>query len=329
MIISRTPFRISFFGGGTDYPVWYEKNGGAVLSTTINKYSYINCRHYPPFFDKKHRIVWSEIELVDNFDDIKLRPAREVLKLLNLQDVGIEIHHSADLPSQAGLGSSSAFTVGLLNTLRSFKGELPSKKQLALEAIHVEQNLLKENVGSQDQVAAAYGGFNKIVFGGEEKIDVRPVSIPSQSLANLQESLMLFSTGLLRNASDVAADQVKNTPTKEKELKAMLGLVDEAIKTLSSAGNIDDFGRLLHETWLLKRGLSSKITNEKIDEIYEAGLRAGALGGKLLGAGGGGFVLFYVRPENQAKVKEALKDLIHVPFKFEGSGSQIIHYQPK
>lgn len=329
MIISRTPFRISFFGGGTDYPRWYREHGGVVLSTTIDKYCYLNCREFPPFFDVKHRVVWSKIELVNHIDEIEHPSAREVIKFLGLQDRGIEIHHSADLPARSGLGASSAFTVGLLNALYAMKGEMVSKRKLALDAIHVEQDMIKENVGSQDQTAAAFGGFNKIVFGGESHIEVIPVGVPSYQLAELQGNLMLFFTGLTKTTHEIAGEQIENIPKKEAELKQMMALVDEAVKTLSPNGDIDDFGRLLHETWQLKRGLSSKITNDKIDEIYEAGRKAGALGGKLLGAGGGGFMLFYVRPEHQEKVKEALRDLIHVPFKFEYSGSQIIHYQPK
>lgn len=329
MIISRTPFRISFFGGGTDYPVWYKENGGAVLSTTINKYCYLNCREFPPFFDMKSRIVWAKIESVNSVDEIQHPSVREVIKFLNLSDTGLEVHHSADLPARSGMGASSSFTVGILNALYALKGEMAGKRKLALDAIHVEQDLMKENVGSQDQAAAAYGGFNKIIFGGDNHIEVLPVGVPSQQLAELQGNLMLFFTGLTKLTTEITPEQIKNTPKKSAELNQMRKLVDDAVKTLSNNGDIDDFGRLLHETWQLKRSLSSKITNKEIDDIYEAGMAAGALGGKLLGAGGGGFILFYVQPGNQAKVKEALKHLIHVPFKFESSGSQIIHYQPK
>lgn len=329
MIISRTPFRISFFGGGTDYPVWYKENGGAVLSTTINKYCYLNCREFPPFFDMKSRIVWAKIESVNSVDEIQHPSVREVIKFLNLHDMGIEVHHSADLPARSGMGASSSFTVGILNALYALKGEMANKRKLALDAIHVEQDLIKENVGSQDQAAAAYGGFNKIIFGGDNHIEVLPVGVPSQQLAELQDNLMLFFTGLTKLTTEITPEQIENIPKKATELNQMRELVDDAVKTLSSNGDIDNFGRLLHETWQLKRSLSSKITNKEIDDIYEAGMTAGALGGKLLGAGGGGFILFYVQPGNQEKVKEALKHLIHVPFKFESSGSQIIHYQPK
>jgi D-glycero-alpha-D-manno-heptose-7-phosphate kinase len=329
MIISRTPFRISFFGGGTDYPVWYKKNGGAVISTTINKYCYLNCRYIPPFFDFKHRIVWSKTELVNEIDEITHPSVRETMRFLGI-DRGTEIHHSADIPAKSGMGSSSAFTVGLLNALYTMQGKMINKKQLALDAIHIEQNLIRENVGSQDQTAAAFGGFNKITFGGDGIIDVQSVAIPSQKLADLQNNLMLFFSGFQREttASNIAAEQIKNTPNKSDELHKMYRMVDDAVNMLSS-GDIDSFGKLLNESWEIKKTLSSKISNPEIDKIYDTAMGAGALGGKLLGAGGGGFMLFYVRPENHTRVKNALENLTHIPFKFEGLGSHIIHYQPK
>ncbi len=326
MIISRTPFRISFFGGGTDYPVWYENNGGAVLSTSINKYCYISCRHLPPFFEHKSRIVWSKIEAVKHPNEIQHPAVREVLKFLNVQK-GVEIHYDGDLPARSGLGSSSSFTVGLLHSLYALNGKMVTKRQLTLDAIHVEQERLKENVGSQDQAAAAFGGFNKIEFGGPHKVAVHPIPINPKKLDLFQNHLMLFFTGLSRNSSDVAAEQIKNTPQKATELKTMMDMVEEAIKILNG-NNFDDFGRLLDETWKIKKSLSSQISNSYIDEIYEAGREAGALGGKLLGAGGGGFILFFARPEVQKKVKEKLKNLLYVPFKFENLGTQIIYYAP-
>lgn len=327
MIITRTPFRISFFGGGTDYPVWYKENGGAVLSTTIDKYCYLNCRYFPPYFDTKHRVVWSKIEHVDDIDDIEHPSVREVLKYLNVSS-GVEIHHSADLPARAGMGSSSSFTVGLLHALSVLKGDEIGKKKLLLDAIHIEQNLMKESVGSQDQSAAAFGGLNKIIFGGDEEVVVNPIDVSPERLSQLQDSLMLFFTGFSRTASEIAAEQIKNTPKKGTELRAMAGMVDEAVDILQDPKReIDDFGRLLHETWRLKRGLTSNISTPQVDEIYAKAKKAGALGGKLLGAGGGGFMLLYVKFEDQAKVKEALKNLVHVPFKFEGFGSQVIYRQ--
>ena len=323
MIISRTPFRISFFGGGTDYPVWYETNGGAVLSTTIDKYCYITCRRYPPFFDDTVRVVWSKIELAENAEGIEHPTTREILKFLNLKK-HVEVHHAADLPARSGLGASSSFTVGLLHALYAMLGREVSKQQLAEEAIHVERDLVKDTVGSQDQVAAAFGGFNKIVFGPGSAITVTPVEIAPATLEKLQDRLLLFFTGLSRSASEVAKAQVKNTPAKEKELKAMRAMVDQGVALLEK-GDVDGFGRLLHESWQLKRGLSNLISTSDIDGMYEAALKAGALGGKLLGAGGGGFLLVYADPSRHEAVKAALKHLLHVPFKFENEGTQVIH----
>jgi len=325
MIITRTPFRISFFGGGTDYPVWFENNGGAVLSTSINKYCYITCRYLPPFFEHKHRIIWSKIESVKEIEEIQHPVVNAALKFFNIQE-GLEIHHDGDLPARTGLGSSSSFSVGLLHALHALKGKIISKRQLALEAIHLEQELLKENVGCQDQVITAFGGLNRIEFGGPQKITVNPISLNSERLSLFQDHLMLFFTGLSRYASEIAAEQIKNTSNKTVELTAMKGMVDEAIKILSGSGPLDDFGRLLDKSWKIKKTLSSQISNDHVDKIYDAALEAGALGGKLLGAGGGGFVLFFVKPELQPKVREKLKNLLYVPFKFENLGSQIIYY---
>lgn len=327
MIITRTPFRISFFGGGSDYPAHFENHGGSVLSTTIDKYCYINVRHLPPFFEHKSRIVWSKLESVRHHDEIQHPSAREILKFLNI-DKGVEIHHDADLPARSGLGSSSSFSVGLIHALHALSGKIITKRQLALDAIYIEQEKLKENVGCQDQAAVAFGGFNKIEFGDYHKIAVHPIPLLSDKLNLLQDHLMLFFTGLARTASEVAQEQIKNTRNKEQEIKSMVKMVDEAINILNS-GDIGDFGKLLHETWQIKKSLSSQISNSSIDEIYEAGLKSGATGGKLLGAGSGGFILFFVKPELQNQVKERLKNLLYVPFKFENLGSQIIYYAPQ
>jgi D-glycero-alpha-D-manno-heptose-7-phosphate kinase len=328
MIISRTPFRISFFGGGTDYPTWYRENGeGAVLSTTINKYSYVSARRLPPFFDIKVRVVWSKIELTRHVNDIEHPTAREAMKHLGFEE-NMEVLHNSDLPARSGLGSSSSFTVGLLNALYALKGQMATKRQLALDAIHVEQNLVKENVGSQDQAAAAFGGFNKISFGGPQHITVQPVILPPPRLRDLQDHLMLFFTGFSRTASEVAAHKIQQIPKKSLELYQMMQMVDEAVRILHSEGSLDDFGRLLDETWKLKRSLSDKVSTGAIDAIYARAKQGGALGGKLLGAGSGGFMLVFSRPEDQPKVKEALKDLLYVPFSFENLGSQIIYYAP-
>ena len=328
MIISRTPFRISFFGGGTDYPVWYKEHGGAVLSTTIDKYCYITASYYPPFSPEKHRIVWSKIEMVNDNEEIEHPSVRETIKYLKLKE-GVEVHVTTDLPARSGVGSSSAFTVGLLNALYTLKGHLPSKRQLAVDAIHIERDLLREGGGLQDQVAVAFGGFNKIVFGGKDEFEVVPMPLQKQRIDNLQNYLILFFTGITRLGTKIAAEQIKNTPNKSTELQKMADLVKDAEKILYGQNGIEDFGHLLHETWQLKRSLTTNISSEGIDEIYETARGAGALGGKLLGAGGGGFMLFFVKPEHQEAVKSALSNLVHVPFKFEYSGSQIIHYQPK
>jgi D-glycero-alpha-D-manno-heptose-7-phosphate kinase len=328
MIISRTPFRISFFGGGTDYPDWYEKNGGAVLSTTINKYSYVSCRHLPPFFDDvKMRVVWSKIELTNHVDEIEHPTAREAMKHLGFRE-NMEILHNADLPGRSGLGSSSSFTVGLLNALYALQGKMVTKRQLALDAMHIEQTLVGENIGSQDQAAAAFGGFNKITFGGPQKITVEPIIISPGRQHELQDHMMLFFTGFARTAHEIAGEQIKNIPKKSAELNQMMQLVTEAMNILNSEGSVRDFGKLLDEAWQIKRGLSSKVSNDAIDAIYERARKAGALGGKLLGAGSGGFMLIFAEPERQPQVKEALKDLLQVPFSFETLGSQIIYYAP-
>jgi len=325
MIISRTPFRISFFGGGTDYPAWYRENGGAVLSTTIDKYCYISCRYLPPFFSYRNVIRYYLREETKNISGIKHPSVRECLKFLNIKE-GIEMVHTADLPALSGIGSSSAFTVGFLNSLYALKGQMITKRQLALDAIHVEQDLIKENVGSQDQTAVAFGGFNKIDFGGKEKILVQPITIDEEKLTLLQNHLMLFFTGFSRNASNIAGEQIKQIPSKDKELRIMREMVDKAIDILNgNLKRIQDFGKLLHETWMLKRSLTRLISNSEIDNIYNTAIRAGALGGKLCGAGGGGFILFFVPPEKQDNVKKSL-NLLHVPFHFENLGSQIIFH---
>jgi len=329
MIISRTPFRISFFGGGTDYPAFYEENGGAVLSTSINKYCYLTSRYLPPFFDYKYAIRYRTREETQSVSEIKHPSVRECLNFVSL-DRGVEIQHNADLPAMSGLGSSSAFTVGLLNALYALKGQMTTKRQLALDAIHVEQDMIKENVGSQDQTIAAYGGFNRIEFGGPQKITVHPITIEQDKSDSLQNHLMLFFTGFPRNASEIAGEQIKKTPENKRELKAMMEMVEDALNILNgSKDRLMDFGKLLHETWQIKRSLTPQITNSFIDEVYEMGMESGALGGKLLGAGGGGFILFFVEPELQHRVREKLGKLLYVPFKFENSGSQIIYYAPE
>lgn len=326
MIISRTPFRVSFFGGGTDYPVWFREHGGAVLATTINKYCYISCRYLPPFFSHGSRIVWSQIELVKDRDEIQHPAVREVLAFLGIRE-GVELHHQGDLPARTGLGSSSAFTVGVLNALYGLRGVMAGKEQLAREAIHVEQDRLKEHVGCQDQVICAHGGFNRIDFWGERNFRTSPIMIPWERLNELQDHLMLFFTGLSRNASDIAADQISAAPSKVRELRVIQQTVDEAINILKSPRDLADFGRLLDESWQLKKSLTDRISTPYIDQIYETARGAGGTGGKLIGAGGGGFLLLFARPEDQPRVKAALAGLLQVPFRFESVGTHVIFYE--
>lgn len=328
MIISRTPFRLSFFGGGTDYPAWYRAHGGAVLSTTIDKYCYLSCRYLPPFFEHKYRVVWSEIESCQSLDEIIHPAVRAVLKHLGMER-GVEIHHDGDLPARSGMGSSSAFTVGLLHALHALQGRMPAKHQLAMESIHVEQDVLGETVGSQDQVSAAYGGFNHITFLQNGDVIVRPVTISPDRVKELNAHLMLFYTGIKRTAANVAGSYVKGIEEKRRQLRIMKDLVEESLSILSGGRDIGAFGELLHEAWLAKRSLSASVSNPKVDELYQAATSAGAMGGKLTGAGGGGFLLLFVPPDRHLRVKEQLKRLIHVPFEFDCYGSQIIFYDPE
>lgn len=327
MIISKTPFRVSFFGGGTDYPVWYKENSGAVLSTTIDKYCYINIRHLPPFFEHKHRIVYSLIENVKTVEEIRHPVVRALLKMFKINR-GVEIHHDGDLPARSGLGSSSAFTVGMLNVLYALNGKIVSKFDLAKQAIHLEREVLKENVGSQDQVAVTFGGFNKVIFHNDHNFKLEPITLPKEKLDCLQNHLMLIFTGFSRFSSKIAAEQIKNTSNRKSELSLIRQMVDHAVEILNSNRDIEDFGKLLAESWNLKKRLSTKITTFEINSIYETALRNGALGGKLLGAGGGGFMLLFVPPEKRKKVKKSLKDLLEIQFNFESSGSQIVYYNP-
>jgi D-glycero-alpha-D-manno-heptose-7-phosphate kinase len=324
VIITSTPLRVSFFGGGTDYPAWSCEHGGAVLSTTIDKYCYINCRWLPPFFEYRSRISYSKVENVGSNDRIQHPSVRACLQFLKIED-GIEIHHVADLPDKAGLGTSSAFTVGLLLALHALTNAIPNKHQLATEAIHVEQNILHEAVGMQDQVAASYGGFNRINFIKDGSIEVHRVLASEYRLLELEQHLALFFTGFSRTASEIAQDQIRMTPYKTRELDTMLQLVNEAEGVLrSSSTPLTDFGRLLDESWQIKRSLTGKISTPGIDEIYEAGLAAGAIGGKLLGAGGGGFMLFFVPPERQQALRTRLEKLLCVPFSFSTKGSELV-----
>jgi D-glycero-alpha-D-manno-heptose-7-phosphate kinase len=328
MIITRTPFRISFFGGGTDYPGWFREHGGAVLATTINKYCYITCRRLPPFFEHKHRIVYSHIENAKHNDEIQHPAVRAVLNWAKVAD-GMEIHHDGDLPARSGLGSSSSFTVGLLHALQGLNGQMAFKDGLARDAIHVEQNIIGENVGSQDQVSAAFGGFNRIEFHRNDSFDVSPVILPGHRRKELRDHLMLCFTGFSRIASEVAKSKIDNLKSREKELKLLRAMVDEALSILQNTHeSIDSFGKLLDASWQYKRSLSDRVSTLEIDGIYQAAMDAGALGGKILGAGGGGFLLIFAKPERHAAIRDRLNKLIHVPFDFEDSGSRVVLYQP-
>ena len=326
MIISRTPLRISFFGGGTDYPIWYEKNVGMTISATINKYAYITVRELPPFFEYKHRIQYHLKEEVNSIEEIKHPVVREASKLLDIKH-GIEMVHNADLPARSGLGSSSTFTVGLMHALYAMKNQMVTKRELALNAINLEQNIIGEAVGSQDQTIAAFGGFNLIEFSKSKIFQVQEIIISEERLQSLQDNIILCFTGFARTAEKIAKLQIEATPFKEKELNKMNEITNKAREIIRNSNiSIDEFGKLLNEQWFLKKGLTNHISNPAIDDIYNTAIKAGALGGKLLGAGGGGFMLFYAKQENHKKIMESLKNKLFVPFRFEKTGSQIVYY---
>ena len=331
MIISKTPYRISFFGGGTDYPQWYLKEEGSVLSTTIDKYCYITCRVLPPFFETKYRVIWSHIENVSTISEILHPAVREGLKHMNINGDfgGLEIHHQGDLPARAGMGSSSSFAVGLFKTLYALRGNIIGKYELARMAIHFEQFVLKENVGSQDQVAASYGGLNRIHFLKNGDIRIDPVTISTERIKELEAHLMLLYTGTSRLSSEVAGDFILNIEKKASVLKEMHKMVDQAVSILSSNQNINEFGTLLNKSWELKRSISDKVSSDIIDKIYNVAMNNGAFGGKLLGAGSSGFMLFFAPPEKHQIIKDALPGYLHVPFKFESEGSTIVYYSRK
>ncbi|MFO0799948.1 MAG: hypothetical protein U0804_20955 [Gemmataceae bacterium] len=327
MIICRTPYRVSFFGGGTDYPGWYRRHGGAVLASTIDKYCYLTCRRLPPFFDHRIRVVYRKIETCRTLDEVSHPTVRETMRYLGI-DRGVELHHDGDLPARSGMGSSSAFTVSLLNALHALKGELATKAQLAREAIHIEQDVLGETVGSQDQVLAAHGGLRHVRFHPEGEIEVSPVVLPPGRLAELKSYLLLVYTGIARTAADVARSYVPSLDAKRRQLRLMKDFVDEALGVLTGGVNLVPIGELLHEAWLAKRSLSPIVSNPEVDDLYERARSAGAIGGKLTGAGGGGFLLLFAPPERHAEILAALDDRIHVPFEFDTGGSQIIFYEP-
>lgn len=329
LIITRTPLRISFFGGGTDIPDFYLKHGGQVLSTTMDKYLYITCRRMPPFWDYKNRFVYgSKTELVSNLDEIDHPSIRETLRFLHL-DYGIDMHYNTDIPARSGVGSSSSFTVGLVNAISGMQGRIRSKSELMYDAIHIEQDMIKEAVGSQDQSAAAYGGFNRIIFRKDGKIEVRPMTLPEGRIDGLQKSLMLVFTGFQRYAKDIEKGKIEKIGQNTDSLMEMKSYVDQAVDILNSDTDLSEFGALLNDAWKKKRSLSDNVSNDSIDELYNMGIKNGAIGGKLLGAGGGGFMVFFVKPEDRSRLKLAMGKFVSVPFTFDNSGSQVIYYAPE
>ena len=328
MIISRTPYRISLFGGGTDYPDYYLSHGGKVLGAAIDKYSYISVRKLPPYFEHKHRIAYSRTENVSALDELQHPSVREALKYMKI-DYGVSLHHDGDIPALSGMGSSSAFTVGLLNTMYALEGKMVTTEDLVKESIVIEQELIGESVGSQDQTFAAYGGLNVIEFLMNGKITVEPIILKPERLQYLEGCLMLFYTGMSRIASEIASDKINNIPDNKESLSKIKGFVDKAFSVITSPDkDMKVLGEYLNETWNLKKSLSNMVANQEIDHIYEMAINNGAFGGKLGGAGGGGFMVFFVEPENQLRVRKALKNYLYVPFKFDFEGTKIIVYKP-
>ena len=328
MIITKTPFRMSFFGGGTDMESFFREYGGAVLSTTFDKYCYVNVRHLPRFFDYTTELAYAMIERVTDVDQINHPAVRNAMKMLDMHE--IRLTYEADLPARSGLGTSSSFAVGMLNAFYALKGKYADKKRLADEAIYLERVLCQEAGGWQDQIAAAFGGMNRIDFNKDGTYDVKPIIIHPDRKKQLNDNMLMFFTGFTRFSSDLQKANQAGYDEKVKQLQQMYALVDDAEKVLEDKqSDLDDFGRMLDTTWRLKRQTGGAITTNSIDALYEKGIKAGALGGKLLGAGGGGFLVLYVQTEKQAAVKEAMKDLLYVPFQFEDGGTRVIHYTPE
>lgn len=327
MIITKTPFRMSFFGGGTDMAEFFRQYGGAVLSTTFDKYCYVNVRHLPRFFDYTTELSYSKTERVTDIEDIEHPAIRNAMKMLNMHE--IRLTYEADLPARSGLGTSSSFAVGMLNAFYALKGKYVDKKRLADEAIYLERVLCAEAGGWQDQIAASFGGFNRINFSADG-YEVMPVIISPERKSRLNDNLLMFFTGFTRFSSDVQKANKQGYHDKTAELKEMLSLVDDAERVLTDkTADLDDFGRLLDHTWKLKRQTGAAISTDSIDALYSKGIAAGALGGKLLGAGGGGFLVFYVQPDYRESVMNAMSDLLYIPFRFEDGGTRVIHYSPE
>lgn len=327
MIITKTPFRMSFFGGGTDLESFFKEHGGSVISTTFDKYCYITVRHLPRFFDYKTHLTYSKTEYINNYDEIEHPLIRNAMEFLDMHE--LRLTYDSDLPARSGLGTSSSFAVGMLNAFYCLKGKYVDKKRLADEAIYLERTLCNEVGGWQDQIAAAYGGLNRINFSGNG-YEVLPIIIDPERKIMLQNNILMFFTGFVRYSSEVQKTNASSGIEKTKKLLAMLDLVDRAEDILVDKNkDLDDFGRLLDETWRTKKETGKAVSTSEIDLLYEKGIRAGALGGKLLGAGGGGFLIFYVQPEKQDAVKYAMKDLLYIPFEFETGGTQVVHYTPE
>lgn len=328
MIISRTPYRISLLGGGTDYPEWFRSHGGAVLATAFNRYCYLTCRYLPPFFEHRFRLVYSQTEDVREVSEIRHPAARAALEMFRFRN-GLEIHHDGDLPARSGIGSSSSFTVGILHALHALRGEMVSKRELASTAIRIERDVLKENVGCQDQITTAFGGFNCIEFLPSGEFRVEPVTIPAAQVEEIEDHCLLLFTGISRFSSEIAATYMQNLAAKETHLSKVQQSVSTGRNLLAEPGRLREFGTLLHETWQAKKALSDRVSTPEVDEIYEQARDAGALGGKLLGAGGGGFLLLFVPPACRRAVRQRLYKLLRVPIKFETGGSEIIYYEPE
>lgn len=328
MVITRTPYRLSLFGGGTDYPAWFREHGGAVLATSIDRYCYLTCRYLPPFFEHRSRIVYSKVEHVRHNAEIEHPAVREVLGFLGITD-GIEIHHDGDLPARTGIGSSSAFTVGLLHALRALQGQMPTRTELANDAIHIEQDVLRESVGCQDQIVSAVGGLVRVDFDPSGDWRATPLVLPPHRLALLQQHLLLFFTGFARTASDVAQEQLRLLPTLTSAMRDIQACVPEAQALLCGDGAITELGTLLDTSWRIKRTLTPRVSSPAIDAMYEAAMRAGASGGKLMGAGGGGFFVLCAEPDRHEAIRAALSGLLEVPFAFDRSGSQLLVFEPE
>lgn len=324
MVITQTPFRMSFFGGGTDFEGFYKKYGGSVISTTFDKYCFVTVSHLPRFFDYKNQLTYRKIERTNTVDEIEHPAVREAMRYLDMHE--LRMVYEADLPARSGLGTSSSFVVGMLNAFYALKGKYADKMKLAQDAIYVERVLCRESGGVQDQIAASFGGLNRIDFNADGYV-VNPIIISKERKRELNQNLMLFFTGFSRFSSDIAKGQEKATPEKIAELKEMMSLVDSAQNVLTSKGSLMEFGKLMDHAWKIKRALTTEISNDSIDCLYQKAVRAGAVGGKLLGAGGGGFLLFYVEPDKQEHVKKVLKDLLYVPFEFEDGGTRILYYK--